>query len=129
LKSTKTKQARIVPIPTKAQRWLSRLTTDRQAGFVFSTNDGASPTYYKTITNEFYSALSHIRISNDERRFRNISFHSWRNFYNSLLRGRIPDAKLRRLTGHRTAEMTERYTHYHRGDFADVLAIQEQLSI
>lgn len=128
LKSTKTKQIREVPIPAKTARWLTRLTMNRPTGFVFSV-DGSKPVYYKVITKELYEALGKMGISENERRLRNVSFHSWRHFYNSLLRGRIADAKLRRLTGHLTPSMTERYTHFRREDFADVIQIQEELAI
>ena len=129
LKETKTKQTREVPIPAKTQRWLTRLTMNRPTGFVFSANGGQSPVYYKVITKELYEALGKMGISENERKLRNVTFHSWRHFYNSLLRGRIADAKLRRLTGHLTPSMTERYTHFSREDFADVIQIQEELAI
>ena len=129
LKETKTKLVREVPIPAKTQRWLTRLTANRPAGFVFSTNNGASPVYYKPIVAELYEALNRMKITETERKLRNITFHSWRHFYNSMLRGRVPDAKLQRLTGHQTQQMTERYTHFRLDDFDDVLAIQEELAI
>jgi integrase len=129
LKSTKTRQVREIPIPRKTQRWLCRLAGNRSDGYVFSNKNGASPVYYKTITGEFYQALDKMGIPPNERRLRNLSFHSWRHFYNSLLRGRVPDAKLQRLTGHRTQAMTERYSHFSVDDFRDVLAIQEELAI
>ena len=73
-----------------------------------------------------YKAFEQIGITHQEREERNITFHSWRHFYNSLMRGKIHDAKLRRLTGHKTLEMTEHYTHFNITDFKDVLIIQEQ---
>jgi integrase len=129
LKETKTKQIREVPIPAKTQRWLSRLTASRPAGFVFSTNNGASPVYYKPIVAELYEALNRMGISENERKLRNVTFHSFRHFFNSALRGKVPDAKLQRLTGHQTQQMVERYTHFRLDDFQDVRAIQEELAI
>ena len=96
---------------------------------MFSTDGGVRPIYDKSIANELYTALSRIGITPEERKLRNVSFHSWRHFYNSLLRGRIADAKLRRLTGHLSPSMTERYTHFQREDFADVIQIQKELAI
>jgi integrase len=46
---------------------------------------------------------------------RKITFHSWRHFLNSIGRGKVPDEKLRLMTGHRTKEMTDHYTHLLRG--------------
>ena len=73
-----------------------------------------------------YKALENIGISSEARKERNITFHSWRHFYNSLMRGKIHDAKLRQLTGHKTLAMTDHYTHFNINDFKDVLSIQEQ---
>ena len=73
-----------------------------------------------------YNALENIEISPTEREERNITFHSWRHFYNTLMRGKIHDAKLRRITGHKTLEMTEHYTKFSINDFQDVLQIQEE---
>ena len=128
LKETKTKQTREVPIPAKTSRWLHRLAS-KSPGFVFSTNNGASPVYYKPIVAELYEALNRMKITETERKLRNITFHSWRHFYNTMLRGRVPDAKLQKLTGHRTQAMTERYSHFTLNDFDDVRAIQEELAI
>ena len=129
MKGTKTKQTREVPIPAKTQRWLTRLAANRPAGFVFSVNGGASPVYYKPLVAELYQALGSMGITEDERKLRNLTFHSWRHFFNSALRGRISDAKLQRLTGHQTQQMVERYTHFRLDDFDDVRAIQEELAI
>ena len=54
-------------------------------------------------------------------------FILWRYLFNSICRARIPDYKLRRLTGHRTAEMTELYTHLDMEDLKDVIKIQEEI--
>lgn len=129
LKGTKTGRLREVPMPGKTARWLLCSMGNRSTGFVFSANGGASPVYDKVVTAGLYDALEKMGISPEERKLRNVSFHSWRHFYNSVLRGRVSDAKLRRLTGHSTAEMTERYSHFKADDFRDVLAIQEELAI
>jgi len=92
---------------------------------IFFGNDRKSPIRGELVLKELYRAFENIGISAEERKSRNITFHSWRHFYNSLLRGKIHDAKLRRLTGHRTLEMTEHYTHFNIEDFKDVMRIQE----
>jgi integrase len=51
-----------------------------------------------------------MKIPDAERRRRGLTFHSWRYWYNSMLRGRVPDHALRALTGHHSEAMTERYT-------------------
>ena len=50
-----------------------------------------------------------------------------RNLYNSFLRGRIPDPKLRRLTGHKSEAMSDQYTTYRPADFDDVKQLAEGL--
>lgn len=67
-------------------------------------------------------------ISRDDSRKRNIRFHSWRYWFNTAMRSHaIPDAKLRELTGHQGAEMTERYTSFDLSHYQDVRSIQESL--
>jgi integrase len=78
------------------------------------------------ILKALYGAFKKIGISLEERKERNITFHSWRHFYNSLMRGKIHDSKLRRLTGHKTLEMTEHYTHFNIDAYRDVLRIQNE---
>ena len=128
LKPTKTKRVREIPLTTKTARWLSRITADRCEGFVFST-DGERPIYYKIITKALYEALGKIGITEEERRRRCLNFHSMRHFFNSTMRGKIPDAILRQLTGHSTEAMTELYSHFRLEDFKPIVAIEESLGI
>jgi len=79
------------------------------------------------VTGALYKALEKIGIGEEERQKRNITFHSWRHFFNSTMRSRVPDSKLKLLTGHRSQEMTERYTHFNVKDYQDVKMIQEQI--
>ena len=74
---------------------------------------------------EMYDALYSIEITEEERIERNLSFHSWRHFFNSFFRTKIPDVKLMKLTGHKSTKMADHYTHFRLEDFQDVLEIQE----
>jgi integrase len=114
LKSTKTGKSRIVPLSIKAAEYLASLT---MRPFLFGGERPLSKIHFRQV---LYRAMERIGISEDDRRRRNLCFHSWRHLYNTALRGRIPDAKLRALTGHQTEEMTERYTHFRPEDFTDV---------
>jgi integrase len=58
---------------------------------------------------------------------RNVTFHSWRHFFNSYFRTKIPDAKLQQMTGHKTQEMTDHYTHFRIEDFNDVRLLQGEM--
>jgi integrase len=130
LREPKWGSQREIPIPSRSSTKLAELIAlspfQEPNDFVFFGKDRKTPMRDKTISGALYNALQTIRISEDERRERYITFHSWRHFYNSLMRGKIHDAKLRRLTGHKTLEMTERYTHFNLEDFKDVVRIQEE---
>ncbi len=81
---------------------------------------------HRDVLDRLYLALKHIGINEEERQARNIAFHNWRIWFNTLCRlNKILDAKVRRLTGHRTAAMTELYTRFRLEDFRDVLKVQE----
>jgi integrase len=45
------------------------------------------------------------------RRERNISFHGFRHFFNSTIRGTVSDDILRLQTGHLDEKMTDAYDH------------------
>ncbi|MBA7550164.1 hypothetical protein ES705_42672 [subsurface metagenome] len=121
---------RKIPIPSKTQSYLNEIIsmspyTDPE-DLVFWGLDARRPLGSKIILNTLYKAFVNIKITEEDRRQRNITFHSWRHFYNSFLRGKVPDVKLQRLTGHRTQEMTDLYTSFRVEDFKDVLKIQEE---
>ena len=86
------------------------------------------PMEHNRITQAFFKALTAMdpSITDDERMRRNISFHSHRNFFNSLLvESRIPLQKIQQLTGHLNKEMTQRYFLIH--DLSDVADVQNQV--
>ena len=78
------------------------------------------------IREAFYEALESIGVKDREER--KIVFHSLRHWYNTQLRGSIPDAVLRRFTGHRDAEMTEVYNAGKEIDFEKARARLEELT-
>jgi integrase len=80
------------------------------------------------VTRWLYAALERIGVSEYERKARNLTFHSWRHFFNSVMRARaVPAPVLQRVTGHASAEMLERYTHFSHQDFQQIAEIQEGL--
>ena len=95
--------------------------------FIFWGIERDVPIYYKMIRKVLYTAFESIGISTEMRKKRNVTFHSWRHWYNSNMRGKIPEFKLRHLTGHKSEEMSDLYTHFRIEDFSDVLQIQEEL--
>jgi integrase len=97
--------------------------------FVFYGEKGRQkPLYHKTILKGLYRALKNIGIPENERSKRNITFHSWRHFLNSQMRKNgISDTIVQRITGHRTQEMTEHYTHFDISAYTGVAEIQEKM--
>jgi integrase len=95
--------------------------------FLFYGESRTKPLHSKAFTNSLYAALENIGIDEELRRERNITFHSWRHFINSAIRGKLPDEKLRLLTGHRTFQMTEHYTHLLDEDYTEMRSLQENL--
>lgn len=126
---------RAIPIPQITTRYLHQVMDNRSElrpdCLVFrSALDSYKPIGSSDIRKRFYQALEKIEILPTERQNRNLTFHSWRYFFNSLLRAqKIPDSKVRLLTGHRTQEMTEHYTQFQIEDLQDVLHVQENLFV
>jgi len=129
LKSTKNKEERYVPIPEKTSSYLQRIKGANPEGFIFSIDGGKKPIRYRAITDFFYRVLEKIGIGEGERKARDISFHSHRHFFTTVLRKRIDDTKLGKITGHKSIVMLERYDHpkFDIDEYQDVLKIQSEL--
>ena len=129
LKDPKWRSQRDIPIPSKKCNNLGEIIESspyhEEEDFVFYGFSRDTPIRNDTIYDFLYGALKKIGIPEDQRRQRNITFHSWRHFYNTMMRGRIPDPKLRLLTGHKSVEMSDHYTKFRLEDFKDVLQVQE----
>lgn len=131
LKDPKAGQKRCIPLPTRTAGWLKKVMTGspykEPQDLVFWGRSREKPMAQTYILDTLYSAFDVIGVAEEDRAKRNISFHSWRHFFNTSLRGKVADAKLQKLTGHRTMEMTENYTHFSVNDFADVRLVQEDM--
>ena len=123
---TKTRQTRDIPLPSRVLETMRPFLGT--GGFVFSFNRGETPATGNRITEFLYKALNNLGISDAERKQRQINFHSWRYFFNSVMRGKkIADAKVQRVTGHATMAMTEHYTVFNLSDYQDVARVQEDI--
>jgi len=131
LKSPKYDSTRCVPIPSMTESWIERLiemTPDHtKDDLLFCSTIPDKPIEHKQINKYFKRAVERIGVSSTEIAERFLSFHSWRHTFNTLMRDKISDSKLRRLTGHKSEEMTESYTHFQIEDFQDVLSVQNTL--
>lgn len=129
LKSTKTGKVRYVPIPSKVKKALVNLMEGsiwkEPDDFVFQGDERDKPMNPEILRDTFYEILNASGIDEQKRIERNLCFHSWRHFFNSLLvNGRINKFKVQTLTGHSTDSMTANY--YHPDEYGDVLHIQEE---
>lgn len=112
LKAPKWGSSRAVPFPEGLVRGLQQLAGGNPWGntFVFYGDRRDVPVAKRAVESAYNAALAGAGIPDAERRRRRLGFHAWRHWYNSMLRGQLPDHALRQLTGHRTEAMTDRYT-------------------
>ena len=76
----------------------------------------------------FERALRIIGIDEAERIKRNLTFHAWRHFLNTLLRmSNVSDSKVQSVTGHKTKKMTDHYMHFDTRQFTEVKEVQTNL--
>lgn len=101
-----------IPLPAGTAEALEALVAANPWGndFVFWGFRRASPISKSEVEKAYNEALESIGIPEMERRMRRLTFHAWRHWYNTMIRGRVEDHLLRRVTRHRTAAMTDHYT-------------------
>jgi integrase len=101
-----------VPIPPKTQKVLSELIAANPYGnnFVFWGSDADIP-ISKRMVSDYYNGIVEEKMKITDRVKRGLTFHAWRHYYTSGLRGKISDHALRSFTRHSNEDMTERYTH------------------
>jgi len=122
---TKTKDTRQIPVPDVLMDELQSLREEVGEGYLFSITLGEKPVMGETINSRLRKAMVKIGISEEQQEERYISFHSWRHYFNTMLRSNnISDGKVQSLTGHKSKAMTEHYTHFKPEDYADVKAVQ-----
>ena len=126
--TTKSGRSRRVYIPGAVAEKLHTLmelnpnTSNPESFLFFSERTVGKPVEPKVFIRSLYTAMRNIGISEPERKERNITFHSWRHLFNSVLaNGNVPLLKIQSLTGHVTDEMSKHY--YHTDDMRDVLEV------
>lgn len=119
----KTKENRNVPVPPIVHEYISGFIPE--SGYVFSCTKGKNPISASQVRRSFNNALKKIGIKESERLERNITMHSLRHWFNTYFRSaNISDAKLKAVTGHKTAKMQDHYTHFDLENYSDVIAVQ-----
>ena len=121
-KCTKSGYARMVPISDGVQRELRAILPP--SGLVFSY-DGERPFHDTVISFRLYERMEELGI---DRKAENLSFHSFRHFFNTrLVAAGIAGEKARAVIGHESAEMTEHYLHLDSSDLSEIRAVQENV--
>lgn len=125
---TKTGIVRQIPLTRRCLDIISILIKDRDPDAYIFSYDGIVPIEKNSISNGMYRALHRIGISEEERRRRNVSFHSYRYMYNSdLMEGGVGKEITQKVTGHVTDEMTLKYLKI--SDFSKVRNVIEKRTI
>jgi integrase len=97
-------------------------------GYIFSYDGGETPVKRRYIYDGLNIAFKKIGIGKDEIKERGLNVHAWRHFCNTeLQKGGLTVKKVQAITGHKTEDMTEHYTHFDPLDFAEVPKIQAAL--
>jgi integrase len=101
-----------IPLPSGLSEKLRELGSSNPwgNGFVFWSARAKAPISKSWVEETFNAAVLKLGISEEERRRRRLSFHAWRWWYNTRMRGSIQDHVLRQITRHKSAAMTEKYT-------------------
>ncbi len=130
LKEPKCGSTRDLPITDKVYKALRYvIETTKATDLVFYGKEKTTPLSKTAIEKNLYRTMARIGIDDAERRRRNITFHSHRHTLNTLMRSAgISDPKIRMMTGHREASMTERYTHFRMNDLKDISTLQLSLN-
>ena len=123
-------KARIVPLASKVYAEILKLQASNiwkgDDAFLFQSDKPNRPMYPENLRDELYRQLGKIGIDAAEKERRQLCFHSWRHFFNSLLvNSNISKFKVQSLIGHQSNAMTENY--YHPDEMSDVKLLQDKL--
>ena len=95
---------------------------------VFAYREDGAPLSDKRVGAKLFETLKKVGITKSERDRLNITFHSWRAFFNtSALNSGVNENVLRKVTGHKTAQMTNHYTRPNVADMTAITNLQKDL--
>ena len=117
LKSTKTNEERTVPLLPGVRSALLTLVASNPWGgarddFVFYGLLRRRPMDFHFLIGGLRQALAAIGINEEERRRRNIVYHSWRHYFAARMADRIDARKVQLATGHKTATVFQAYADH-----------------
>ncbi len=98
-----------------------------ESGFIFTLNKN-KPLTPQRVTEAFYRAIERMGISKEQRLERNITFHSFRHFLVTYLRGKgVTDAEITSITGQKTIKVIDDYTRFDKLQNHNVVKALEEL--
>jgi integrase len=116
-KTPKGKRDRMVPVP----RWLcealivnAEMNPNRNGLVFWSKITDLGPISETYLRKYYYEALDKaLGMNEEEREARNITFHSFRHYFVTWMRGSglLSDGQLREVVGHQDSSTTDEYTH------------------
>ncbi|MCR4940134.1 MAG: tyrosine-type recombinase/integrase [Treponemataceae bacterium] len=120
LKGTKNGFSRKVPLHPEVRDVLLELAMNNpftegkedEDSYLFWGRLPTKPVGGKYIREGFYYAMETIGIDKDERKRRNIVFHSWRHFHAAELSGRCGEHSAQVVLGHLSPMMTRHYANH-----------------
>jgi len=116
------------PITPDVYKLLKRIMKGGPNGYTFSLNDGKKHYPENQILLRYKDALKRLGIDEEERKERNLVFHSWRHTFNTiLLLRKITVPKIQAVVGHKDNRMTDNYAHFRLQDFSDVIEVQSEI--
>ncbi|MDR0496191.1 MAG: tyrosine-type recombinase/integrase, partial [Treponema sp.] len=127
-RETKTKIKHHIPLTREMVNDLKKLMKVNGDGFVFSLDGGEKPVNRYYVYYGLNKALNNIGIDKDTIKERGLNIHAWRHFCNTVLqKAGVPIKKVQAVTGHKTEDMTDNYTHFDPADFGEVPNVQAEL--
>lgn len=122
---TKTKETRQVYMNSIVKQQLIEIMPE--SGFIFTLSK-TKPLTPQRLTEGFYRAIKKMGITKDLKDQRNITFHSFRHFLVTYLRGKgVTDAEITSITGQRTIKIIDDYTRFDKLRNHNVVAALESI--
>jgi integrase len=103
-------EERIIPLDHAIIQRLSEICRKTPCVFIVRGMDHKNPPNFEKMDEETAGKLPLI-LGEIIRTERNLTFHGLRHFFNSTIRGTVPDDILRLQTGHSDEKMTDLYDH------------------
>ena len=126
--TAKARRKRVVPIPKAIRSILTALANAHGSQWLFPGRTGLAPLSGEMIPPQLYRALERSGVSEEERRARGITFHSWRHFATTYMQSAgVNEGILRSFIGHSSKRMTAHYSHFDEEHYRQVTRAQAGL--